>query len=454
MSAGKWKLALRNLSRNRRRNFATGAAIATGFAALIALGGFVNRTENHLRVYTVYLNRVGHINIYKEDGLDKFSTKPRQYSLDDADVAKIKQVVAGIDNVEIHGGQLIGAGIVGNGCRTVPFVAKGIDPQVDLQLRNHAEMRRWVPKLRDFARGSGLWNYDDQLGGIVMSTGLAKILGKTVVYDELPKDHHPVVVVNCAASDAREKIGADTNVQLVAGSWTGMMAAQDAEVVATFVSAIPELANSAVETSLAQLQRLYDTTSVTYYSLWLKDPSQLKQNIALIKERLATAGLRVDIYPWMDENVAPFYSGTMQFVYVMVTFITFVLASVVILSIFNSATMTIIERSQEIGMMRSLGFTRRQIRQLFVMEMLLLAAFSIVTGGIVASLGIFLVNNLGVTYNPPGIVGGMILKLVPNVKIVVQSGLVTLSLAVITTLLAVRKIVRTNISTLLLGSHH
>jgi ABC-type antimicrobial peptide transport system permease subunit len=116
--------------------------------------------------------------------------------------------------------------------------------------------------------------------------------------------------------------------------------------------------------------------------------------------------------------------------------------------------MTIIERSQEIGMMRSLGFTRRQIRQLFVMEMLLLAAFSIVTGGIVASLGIFLVNNLGVTYNPPGIVGGMILKLVPNVKIVVQSGLVTLSLAVITTLLAVRKIVRTNISTLLLGSHH
>ncbi|MBM4251132.1 MAG: ABC transporter permease [Deltaproteobacteria bacterium] len=452
MSVGKWKLALRNLSRNRRRNFATGAAIATGFAALIALGGFVNRTENHLRVYTVYLNRVGHINIYKKDGLDKFSTKPRQYSLDDADIAKIKQVVADISNIEIHGGQLIGAGIVGNGCRTVPFVAKGIDPQVDLQLRNHVEMRKWIPRLRDFARGSGLWNYDDQLGGIVISTGLAKILGKTVVYSELPKDQRPVVVVNCAAPDAKEKIAADTNVQLVAGSWTGMMAAQDAEVVATFVSAIPELANSAVEASLAQLQRLYDTNSVTYYSLWLRDPSQLKKNISLIKERLATAGLNVDIYPWMNEEVSPFYSGTMQFVYVMVTFISFVLAAVVILSIFNSATMTIIERSQEIGMMRSIGFTRSQIRRLFEMEMLLLATFSIISGGLVAAIGIFLVNNLGITYNPPGISGGMILKLVPNVKIVVQSGIATLCLALITTVLAVRKVVRTNIAILLLGS--
>lgn len=452
MSAGKWKLALRNLSRNRRRNFATGTAIATGFAALIALGGFVNRTENHLRVYTVYLNRVGHINIYKADGLDKFSTKPRLYSLDETDVAKIQQVISELDNIEIHGGQLIGAGIVGNGCRTVPFVAKGIDPKVDLQLRNHAEMRKWVPKLRDFSRGAGLWNYDEQLGGIVVSTGLAKILGKTVVHDELPKDQKPVLVVNCAAPDAKDKIAADTNVQLVAGSWSGMMAAQDAEIVATFVSAIPELANSAVETSLAQLQRLYDTGSVTFYSLWLKDPRQLKQNISLIKDRLAAVGLKADIYPWMDENVAPFYSGTMQFVYVMVSFITFVLAAVVVLSIFNSATMTIIERSQEIGMMRSLGFTRKQIRELFVMEMLLLAAFSIITGGIVATLGILLVNNLGVTYNPPGIVGGMILKLIPNLKIVLQSGVITLSLAVATTLIAVRKVVRTNIATLLLGS--
>ena len=452
MNAGQWKLALRNLSRNRRRNFATGAAIATGFAALIALGGFVHRTENHLRVYTIYLNRVGHINIYKPDGLDKFSTKPAAYSLNVDEQEKIKSVLNGMENVEIHGGQLVGAGIIGNGCRTVPFVAKGIDPRVDLQLRNHSEMRKWVPKLRDFSRGRGLWHYDDTLGGVVVATGLAKILSKTNVYDDLAGTNKPIVVVDCAAADAKEKIAGDTNVQLVAGSWSGMMAAQDAEIVATFVSAIPELANSAVETSLAQLQHLYDTQNVTYYSIWLKDPRQLKQNIATIKERLATAGLKVDIYPWMDENVAPFYSGTMQFVYVMVSFITFVLAAVVILSIFNSATMTIIERSQEIGMMRSMGFTRRQIRELFVLEMLLLAGISIVTGGVVAALGILLVNNLGVTYNPPGIVGGMILKLVPNFAIVAESASVTFSLAIVTTLVAVRSVVKTNIATLLLGS--
>jgi len=48
MTSG-WRLALRNLARNKRRNFATGMAIALGFAALLALGGYVNRVEKYLR---------------------------------------------------------------------------------------------------------------------------------------------------------------------------------------------------------------------------------------------------------------------------------------------------------------------------------------------------------------------------------------------------------------------
>ena len=452
MRAGQLTMALRNLSRNKRRNFATGAAIAAGFAALIALGGFVNRMENYLRVYTIYATRVGHINIYKEHGFERFSTKPKLYSLDEHELRTIQDIVSTMDNVEMHGAQIVGMGIIGNGCRTVPFIANGIDPSIDLLLRNHDQMRKWMPKLRDFDKGRGLWNYDESQGAIALSNGLARLLGKTRVFDELPKDQKSVVVVDCSAPDAKEKISADTNVQLVAGGWSGMMAALDGEVVANFASAVTETNNSAILTSLKLLQKLYDTQNATFYSLWLKNPKELSANMATLKGKLAAAGLKAELYPWMDESVAPFYTGTMQFIYVMVGFISFVLAAVVILSIFNSATMTIIERSQEIGMMRSLGFTRRQIRQLFVAEMVFLSGISVVCGGIVAAVGVFIVNSLGVPYKAPGIAGHMTLQLTPNFTIVSTSAALTLGLAILTTLIAVWSVAKTNIATLLLGS--
>ena len=76
-----WTLAWKNLKRNRRRNLATGCAIALGFAALLALGGYITRVENYLRVYTIYGTRTGHLVIYKKNGYEKYSIKPRDYSL-------------------------------------------------------------------------------------------------------------------------------------------------------------------------------------------------------------------------------------------------------------------------------------------------------------------------------------------------------------------------------------
>jgi len=45
---GAWRLALRNLARNRRRNQATAVAIAFGYAGLVLLGGYATRIERFL----------------------------------------------------------------------------------------------------------------------------------------------------------------------------------------------------------------------------------------------------------------------------------------------------------------------------------------------------------------------------------------------------------------------
>ncbi len=450
--SGPWHMAVRNLARNKRRNFATGFAIALGFAALLALGGYIYRTQNYLRVYTIYSTRIGHITIYKKDGLEKYSIKPKIYSLDENDLKGVAAQLATVDNVEMATPQLLGAGLIGNGCRTLPFLATGIDPSIDKRLREHPQMVKWGRTVRMYSKGRGLWEYPEEFGAVALSDGLARLMHKTKVVEELPKDQKAVIVTDCNAANAKELIASDTNIQLAAGAWSGMMSALDGEIVANFNTGITETNNSAILTSMVHLQKLYDTPNATFYSIWLKNPDHLTKTVEEVTTKIKAAGLNLDVYPWTNEDISPFYTGTMQFLFTMIGFITVVLATVIVFSVFNAATMTVIERSQEIGMMRSLGFTRGQIRRLFAQEMLVLAFISLAMGGVIGAAGIFSVNHSNIHFNPPGVAGGMILTLEPNGTIIAGAAVMIFILSLLTTMIAVRSVVRRNISVLLMGT--
>lgn len=449
--AGMWKIAGRNLLRNKKRNFATGVAMALGFCAFIALGGYLNWTENIIRVFTIYGSRLGHVVIYKQDGLEKHTVKPGLYSLDESDQTAIQKVVASIDDVEFSAGILYGTGLIGNGCRSFPFFGIGIDPLFEKKLRTHPEILKWNPKISNYEKGRGVWEYPGEIGAIAVAEGLAKLLHKTKVYDDIANEKQKLVIVDCMASDANEKIGADTNVQLAAGSWSGMMSAIDGEIVANFKSGMTETNNSVLLTSLEHLQKLYDTKGVTAYSIWLKikNPKLVGAVTADIEKKLRAAHINADVYSWMDERVSPYYSGTMNFLHTLVGFIAVVLSSVIVFSVFNSSTMTIIERSQEIGMMRSLGFTKKQIRKLFIMEIILLTFFSVMAGGIISVIGVTLVNYSGIPFRPAGVSVDMTLRLIPNGIVIGASALLIFCLSVLTTLWAVWSVSKQNIANLL-----
>ena len=450
---GTWGIALKNLGRNKRRNVATGCAIALGFAALLALGGYISRVQNYLRVYTIYGARTGHFVIYKKDGFDKYSLKPRDYSLTRADQDKIEAALKATPGIELSGPTLLGAGLIGNGCKTLPFIATGMDPTLDKALRDHPEMHRWASNLETYSRGRGPWNYPEELGAVALSEGLARLIGKMKVHDDFPADQKPVIVTDCLAADVKTKIEGDANVQLVSGSWQGMMSAVDGEVIAHYSTGVTETNNAALATSLKFLQKLYDTENVTYYSVWLSDTDDLDRTIAGVKAKLAGGDTQFDLYRWDDDHIGPFYTGTMQFLYTMVGFITFVLATVIIFSIFNSATMTVIERSQEIGMLRSLGFTQRYVKTLFFREMTALCLVAVTAGGLIGALGVGGVNAARIHFTPPGIAGGVYLELTPTAAIVVGAAVLIFALAASAVTLAMRAVVRQKITVLLMGSH-
>jgi putative ABC transport system permease protein len=261
------------------------------------------------------------------------------------------------------------------------------------------------------------------------------------------------MIADCTAPDARALFGADANVQFAAGSWDGTLSALDGEIVGRFTTGLQETNNTAVTMSLAHLQKLLNTESIGNMSVWLKEPLLLDLTITNLRSKLQKAAPHLEALPWRDERLSPYYTGTMQFIFVMVSFIGCVLAVVIILSIFNSATMTVIERSQEVGMFRSIGYNSKTMRKIFLMEGFFLTGISLACGIVLGLLAMFLVNRLHITLEPPGVSGGIQLILSPNALIILVGSAIVSLLGVGSTWIAVTSVVRQNIAKLVSGAH-
>ena len=446
------KLAWRNLRRNGRRNFATGLAIAAGFTAFLLAAGYAYRVQRVLSSYTIYALHVGHIGIYKKQALDMFSIKPKDYALTQEDQKLVNDAMIGVDNIEMSGRYLAGQGLIGNGCKTFPFMATGVDLSIEPKIVKHPTLLKWNEHVTRARRGQDIWEFPEEFGAVALSEGLAQLLGKTKLHSELG-DAKPVMIADCSAPEARDLFGADANVQLAAGSWDGTLSALDGEVVTRYTTGLIETNNTSVTMSLAHLQKLLNTDSISNYSVWVKEPLLLDLTIKEIRDRLKKTAPQIEVLPWTDERLSPYYTGTMQFIYVMVSFIGCVLAVVIILSIFNSATMTVIERSQEVGMFRSVGYNRRTMRIIFVMEGFFLTGLAVIGGIFLGLASMLIINSLEITIHPPGVASGLQLILAPNLLIILAGSLIVSVLGIGSTWIAVANVVRHNIANLVSGSH-
>jgi putative ABC transport system permease protein len=443
------RLAWRNLQRNKRRNLATGVAITTGFMAFMLAAGYATRIHNVLRSYTIYGLRSGHISIYKAGALEMYAIKPKEWSLTKEQQVQIESELKADDRIVQFGRILRGQGIVGNGCKSFPFLATGVDLAAEKYAGTHPDIQKYSPHITELRVGGGLWDYSKELPPVAVSLGLAKLLGKAKIHDQIPASQ-PMKVINCSDPDAREHFADDANVQLASGTWDGQLNASDGEMVQMYSTGLVETNNSSLTTTIEQLQSLYATDHVTSYSVWLENVEDTKDVLKQLRSKLLK---NFEVLAWNEERVGPYYVGTMRFIVTMVSFIGCVLAAVIILSIFNSATMTVIERSEEVGMLRSIGYTKRLIRIIFALEGFFLTMISVVVGLILGLLAMYTISHLGIKFRPPGVEGGINLILVPNIVVIGVASLFVSGLGVSATWFAVLGIAKKNIAELVAGTH-
>jgi putative ABC transport system permease protein len=102
------------------------------------------------------------------------------------------------------------------------------------------------------------------------------------------------------------------------------------------------------------------------------------------------------------DQINPFFGQTIKMFDVIFGFISVLIGAIVLFMLGNTMSMTVAERTVEIGTLRAIGLRCNGIRNLFVCEGLLLGMVGVSMAIVLAVLISFVVNQSGFTWVPPG----------------------------------------------------
>jgi putative ABC transport system permease protein len=156
-----FKLAFRNIFRNRLRTGLTLAAIVSGVAAIIVSGGFVEDVFVQLRESTIH-SRLGHAQIYRAGYLEYGQREPTRYMIE-APQALVDQVRA-IPHVQDVMTRVNFSGLANNGQADLPIIGEGVEADKEARLGT----------AMSFIAGHTL--QDDEPFGVIIGEGVATAL--------------------------------------------------------------------------------------------------------------------------------------------------------------------------------------------------------------------------------------------------------------------------------------
>lgn len=401
------KLALRNLFRNRRRSLFTILAIGLGVAAVNTLGGFTEYIFTNLRDSYIYVQGNGHLTFFKSKFLKEGKLNPTLYLLDETEAKTIQERLRRHPEVLVATPQLHISGLLSNGEVSTIFLAAGRVPSDIRTIRSHA--RGMVARSQPFA-GKPL--KDDVIYGVGLSKGLAE----------------------------QFKFELGSNAIAMASTVSGQINALDAQVFQLFDSPVDALGDKLMEVPLKFAQSLYDTTSVDRITVLLGSTEQVEPMRARLAQEFVDLGLQLEIKSWNE--LSGFYTKVKRMFNVIFLFTFLIVFTIVVMSVINTVSMAIMERTREIGMLRALGFKHRGIVGLFAVESMLLGGVGSVLGIVLTLLTWSGIAVFKPTWIPPQLAYPVPLEVYLVPKYMVYSILLLVALSLMAAILPARKAAR------------
>lgn len=353
------RMGLRNIWKNRRRSAATMLAVAIGFAAINLFAGYVDNVYTGLREQAIHSERLGHLMIVKRGMFLEGSINPGKYLFSGAELERITRLLRQESEVKLATPRLDVNGIVSNGKVSTIFISEGLVP------RDLAAIRG------DYSMGRGGSLDPGNPIGAALAQDLAALL----------------------------RLKAGDGAVVLATTAEGMTNALDIEVADVFNTGISGTNDKFILLPLQLAQRLFDTDGADRLVVLLKDVAATEAMRERLAAVLAKAGFDVEIKTWRELSV--FYGQVKALFDMIFLFISAIVIVVVIMSIINTMSMAVVERTREIGTLRALGMKQTGVARLFVLEGMTLALAGCVLGVALTVAVAAIINNLGITYVPP-----------------------------------------------------
>lgn len=327
-----FRLALRNIQRQKRRTILTLSILASGFMALSLAGGFMSQTFQGLADSAIR-GGLGHVQVLHEKALSQDEGQSLEFAVSEGE--KLASKLRNMEGVADVLPRIQFMGLISSGGQSVVFLGSGVDPTREarfMAVQTQIEDGRKTP-------GGEQGRYissDSQKREVVLGIGLARALGVSV----------------------------GDSVTLMATTRDAALNGMDLEVAGFQDVGLKELNDRSLSVSLATATELLDAgESRSRLSVFLKDPSQAEA-VALSLQSALPKELKAK--PWFE--LASFYQQVKMLYIAIFGFMGLVLSLVVLLATANTLLMSVMERMRELGTLRALGLKPRQMLTLLQWE--------------------------------------------------------------------------------------
>ena len=360
------KIAFRNIIKNSRRSVYTIIAIALGFAAINVFAGFTSYIFTTIQTNIIHIYGLGHLSLFKEGYRQEGLMDPASYLINKTELKELIEILDSYPEVILVSPQLQVSGMVSNGKASTSFLAWGAVPS---HVQFFQDRAGGALAAIDFYNGRSL--EDDISYGVGLSSGLSSIMD----------------------------LQAGDRGMVITSTVDGMINALDIEVFQTFEAPLEGLNNSLMRVPLSFAQSLYDTDSVARVSVLLDNDSHTEAVKSRLADVLPQAGLTMEAATWQELGAN--YRKVKEMFEVIFIFLFAIILIIIVMSIVNTISISIMERTREIGTLRVLGMKKSGIIRLFALESALLGIGGCLLGIFLTVISWWAVILLDITWIPP-----------------------------------------------------
>jgi putative ABC transport system permease protein len=363
------KIAVRNLARFGRRTLLTSSLITLGIVGVLLFVA-VSGSFKTIMIGQFTDSMLGHLEVHRKGYVASIDSLPLNLNMQPTMVAKVEQVLKGMDAVEAYSERIKLGAMFSNFTETTSIRVNGIDPAKEV-VTTPLLPGRLIGEKRDGA----LLKPGEILIPELIARGLKVKVGDTVVLVTTNRDGSVNGRTFTVAGVMQSASGP--------GGKDGYIAIDDAR-------------------SLLRMKE----AEVSEIAIRLKNPARLDQVYAQLSQELGAVagpgkdgpsgnagkgggGSGLEVHTWAQ--LSPF-SNIVNMIDLLAVFIKIMMVSIVLISVMNVMVMAVYERIREIGTISAIGTPPRRILSLFLTEGLLLGLGGAALGTGISLAAIYALN--------------------------------------------------------------